>query len=196
MENNISIYEQWIKSAYDRSKSLNEQELFWKEYTKKEKNIYIKLLNIREFPILGTFRYFANLFEVDLITMMGFLYGINDYLKTPNKIETINENTLITLDYDAEKLYKSLSDNGFNELCNLNVWDDIIPNKTSQMYQEYQVNNASGVYHSNKPTCPTCGSTNLKKISTASKAANTVFWGLLGTKRFKTFHCNNCGYEW
>lgn len=48
----------------------------------------------------------------------------------------------------------------------------------------------------NQPTCPTCGSTNLKKISTASKAVNTAFWGLLGTKRFKTFHCNNCGYEW
>lgn len=48
----------------------------------------------------------------------------------------------------------------------------------------------------NTPECPTCNSTNIKKISTTSKVVNTVVFGLLGTKRHKTFHCNNCGYEW
>lgn len=48
----------------------------------------------------------------------------------------------------------------------------------------------------NTPHCPTCNSTNIKKISSTSKAINTVAFGLLGTKRHKTFHCNNCGYEW
>lgn len=48
----------------------------------------------------------------------------------------------------------------------------------------------------NIPKCPTCSSINLKKISTTAKAVNTVMFGLLGTKRHKTFHCNNCGYEW
>lgn len=48
----------------------------------------------------------------------------------------------------------------------------------------------------NIPKCPTCGSPNLKKISATSKAVNTIAFGLLGTKRHKTFHCNNCGYEW
>ena len=48
----------------------------------------------------------------------------------------------------------------------------------------------------NKPKCPTCNSTNLKKISATSKVVNTAVFGLFGTKRFKQFHCNNCGYEW
>ena len=48
----------------------------------------------------------------------------------------------------------------------------------------------------NKPKCPTCNSTNLKKISTTSKVVNTAVFGIFGTKRFKQFHCNNCGYEW
>lgn len=48
----------------------------------------------------------------------------------------------------------------------------------------------------NKPKCPTCQSMNLKKISTTSKVVNTAVWGIFGTKRHKTFHCNNCGYEW
>ncbi len=57
-------------------------------------------------------------------------------------------------------------------------------------------NNAVARELLNKPKCPTCSSTNLKKLSTASKAINTAMFGLLGTKRNKTFHCNNCGYEW
>lgn len=48
----------------------------------------------------------------------------------------------------------------------------------------------------NKPKCPTCNSTNLKKVSTTSKVVDTAVFGLFGTKRFKQFHCNNCGYEW
>ena len=48
----------------------------------------------------------------------------------------------------------------------------------------------------NTPKCPTCQSANIKRISSTSKAVNTATFGLLGTKRFKTFHCNNCKYEW
>lgn len=48
----------------------------------------------------------------------------------------------------------------------------------------------------NTPHCPTCSSTNIKKISTTSKAVNVALFGFLGNKRKKQFHCNNCGYEW
>lgn len=48
----------------------------------------------------------------------------------------------------------------------------------------------------NKPKCPTCDSTNLSKISTMSKAGSVFMWGLLSQKVKKTWHCNNCKYEW
>lgn len=48
----------------------------------------------------------------------------------------------------------------------------------------------------NIPKCPTCQSTNIKKISTTSKATNAALFGLFSNKRKKQFHCNNCGYEW
>lgn len=54
----------------------------------------------------------------------------------------------------------------------------------------------SNSYSQTIPKCPTCSSTNLKKITTSSKVMNTVLWGIFGTKRHKTFHCNDCGYEW
>lgn len=44
--------------------------------------------------------------------------------------------------------------------------------------------------------CPTCSSTDVKRISTTAKVTNVALFGLLGNKRKKTFHCNNCKYEW
>lgn len=46
------------------------------------------------------------------------------------------------------------------------------------------------------PKCPTCGSPDLEKIGTASKVLDVAFWGFASGKAKKTFHCNNCGYEW
>lgn len=48
----------------------------------------------------------------------------------------------------------------------------------------------------NKPECPTCHSTNIKKVSLTSKASSVALWGLFSQKVKKTWHCNNCGYEW
>ena len=48
----------------------------------------------------------------------------------------------------------------------------------------------------NLPKCPTCQSTNIKKISDLSKAASVAMWGLLSQKVKKQWHCNNCGSEW
>ena len=49
----------------------------------------------------------------------------------------------------------------------------------------------------NIPKCPTCGSTNLKKISGLSKAGSVALWGIFAAGRTsKTWHCNNCKAEW
>ncbi len=46
------------------------------------------------------------------------------------------------------------------------------------------------------PRCPTCGSTNLRKITTGQKALSVWAFGLLSQKVKRQFKCNNCGYEW
>ena len=38
--------------------------------------------------------------------MTGFLDGINDSLKAPNPIETMEADTKVSLDYDKELLYR------------------------------------------------------------------------------------------
>lgn len=48
----------------------------------------------------------------------------------------------------------------------------------------------------NVPKCPTCGSTNVERISTAQKAFGFALVGLFNSNLGKTMHCKNCGYKW
>ena len=46
------------------------------------------------------------------------------------------------------------------------------------------------------PHCPTCNSTNVKKISELRRGAHAVAWGLFSTTARSQFECKNCGYKW
>lgn len=48
----------------------------------------------------------------------------------------------------------------------------------------------------NSPKCPTCGSTNIEKISLTRKAIGGALFGLFSSDVRKTMHCKNCGYKW
>lgn len=47
----------------------------------------------------------------------------------------------------------------------------------------------------NKPKCPTCGSTNIKPISTTKKATGFFLAGIFSSSFGKTMECKNCGYK-
>ena len=49
---------------------------------------------------------------------------------------------------------------------------------------------------SNRPHCPTCGSTNIKKITGTERVASIVGLGIFSKKINKSFKCKNCGYTW
>lgn len=48
----------------------------------------------------------------------------------------------------------------------------------------------------NVPKCPTCGSTNVNKISTTKKAMGFLTVGVFSSNLGKTMECKNCGYKW
>lgn len=48
----------------------------------------------------------------------------------------------------------------------------------------------------NVPHCPTCGSTNIKKISATSKAVGAGLFGLFSKTARSQFECKDCGYKW
>lgn len=50
--------------------------------------------------------------------------------------------------------------------------------------------------NNNKPKCPTCGSTNIRKISTLNRAISIGTLGLLSGKIGKNYECLNCKAKW
>ena len=48
----------------------------------------------------------------------------------------------------------------------------------------------------NTPHCPTCGSTNIQKISDTKRWLTTGLFGLASSDVGKTMVCKKCGYKW
>lgn len=48
----------------------------------------------------------------------------------------------------------------------------------------------------NIPKCPTCGSTNVRKISAVSKAGGMFMFGIFSKTAKSQFECKDCGYKW
>ena len=167
----------------------NENKEFWEEYNKKEKEVFEKLIKIDKHPILDTVKGFSEKFDMDIVMFVGFLYGINDSLKIPNNIKELEENTIVTLDYDEKLLYKNMLDAG----CDMSVWgEDIDTDEYKLEKAKSIVANAKAKEWLNQVHCPYCNSTNCKKISGISKATSVAIFGLFSQKVKKQWHCNNC----
>ena len=46
------------------------------------------------------------------------------------------------------------------------------------------------------PRCPTCGSTDIKKLDSLDRTVSTAVWGIASGKIGKQFKCRHCGYMW
>lgn len=47
-----------------------------------------------------------------------------------------------------------------------------------------------------RPRCPTCHSTDIKRITIDQKIGGFLLLGVFSQKAKRQFHCNHCGYEW
>ena len=64
--------------------------------------------------------------------MAGFLDGIDDSLKVKNPIDTMDENTEVTLAFDKELLYKNMVDAKADWLYELPQWNEIFDGETKR----------------------------------------------------------------
>lgn len=99
---------------------------------------------------------------------------------------------------------------GNGELTGYEILNDIMENyiKTNpqydaevyEMWRKRRDGTQSTVFKSqqntNQPKCPTCGSTNIKKIGNLERGASVGLFGLFSSKIGKTMQCKNCGYKW
>ncbi|MCD7863078.1 MAG: SEC-C domain-containing protein [Lachnospiraceae bacterium] len=156
----MALLERWNKIAMDEKKDQASWNKFWDEYFEIEKNIYAEILKTPNEPVSGTVKELAEKFGVDILTMAGFLDDINDSLKEKNPIDTMEEDTVVSLDYDTKLLYKNMVAAGADWLYNLEAWNDIYDEETRKALYKEQKSSTTIVkpekIYPNDP-CP-CGS--------------------------------------
>lgn len=121
----MALLQEWREIAYSQQTDRAQLQKFWTDYFMIEKGIYEKLLSNPEEVVKGTVKELAEKYGVEVLTMVGFLDGINDSLKVPNPIEELDENTEVNLGYDLETLYKNMVDAKADWLYELPQWDNI-----------------------------------------------------------------------
>lgn len=132
-----SLLEQWQGIAYDQTKDKQQLKNFWDKYFLIEKGIYEQLLAEPDVEVRGTVKELAEKYGQDVLTMVGFLDGINDSLVMANPIETMTEDTEVSLVYDKEKLYKNMVDAKADWLYELPQWEAIFDEDTrKRLYRE------------------------------------------------------------
>ena len=156
----MSLLKQWRDKAYDESANKGDLQRLWADYFEKEKNIYSELLKNPDEEVKGTVKELADKYGIELMTMVGFLDGINDSLKTPNPIDDMEEDTVVSLGFDKELLFKNMVAAGADWLYGLEEWDPIFTEeKRKELYKEQKesgtVRKPAKIYP-NDP-CP-CGS--------------------------------------
>lgn len=156
----MALLQQWHDMAYSETANKGDLQRLWSEYFQKEKEIYAQLLKTPDETVNGTVKELADKYEVDLMTMTGFLDGINDSLKKANPIDEMEEDTEVNLGFDKELLYKNMVGAGADWLYNLEEWNEIFDeDKRKALYREQK---ESTTVHKDKKIYPNdpcpCGS--------------------------------------
>ena len=133
----MAMLENWRNTAYAKDMNTREGQMFWGNYFAIEKGIYEQLLENPKEVVKGTVKELAEKFETDTFLMTGFLDGINDSLVTPNPIETMEEDTEVSLEFDLEILYKNMVDARADWLYELPQWDNLLTEeRRKELYKE------------------------------------------------------------
>ncbi len=128
----MALLENWQKIAYNEKTNKQELQRFWQRYFLVEKGVYEKLLVNPDEKVEGTVKELAEKYELSILDMTGFLDGINESLIEPNPIETMEEDTKVSLAFDKVKLYKNMVDAKADWLYELPMWDDIFDPETKK----------------------------------------------------------------
>ncbi len=178
----MALLQTWRERAYNAQTDKKEMQKFWDEYFQKEKAIYELLLDDPDTEVKGTVKELADKYGIDIMTMTGFLDGINDSLKVKNPIDTMEEDTEVSLAFDKEMLYKNMVDAKADWLYGLDQWKKIYDEETlKKFYLEAKKMNTivkPRKIGRNDP-CP-CGSgKKFKKCHGASKELEEELWKML-----------------
>ena len=156
----MALLKTWRDMAYSATANKGDLQRLWAVYFEKEKEIYAQLLKNPDEVVTGTVKELAEKYDVDIMTMTGFLDGIDDSLAESNPIEEMEEDTQVSLGFDKALLYKNMVAAGADWLYELEEWNDIFDEETRKALYKEQKSSTTIVkdkkVYPNDP-CP-CGS--------------------------------------
>ena len=132
-----TLLEQWRAVDYNEKSDRGQLQQVWASYFQIEKEIYEQLLSNPDEEVKGTVKELAEKYGQEVLTMVGFLDGIDESLKEPNPIETMDEDTVVSLAFDKEKLYKNMVAAKADWLYELPQWKEIYSEEElKKLYKE------------------------------------------------------------
>lgn len=156
----MALLKKWRDMAYSETANKGDLQRLWTKYFEQEKEIYAQLLTNPDEVVSGTVKELADKYKVDVMTMVGFLDGINDSLKEENPIEEMEEDTKVQLGFDKELLYRNMVAAQADWLYNLPQWEAIFDeDKRKELYRIQKLSTTvvkEAKVYPNDP-CP-CGS--------------------------------------
>ena len=135
----MALLDTWRNLAYQTEMDQKTANEFWGSYFTQEKAIYEQILSAPDTVVKGT---------------------VKDSLKTPNPIETMEEDTEVSLDYDKEKLYYNMVGCKADWLYELPQWDALLDEETRKaLYKKQKLSGTivKGKKIGRNDPCP-CGS--------------------------------------
>ena len=121
----MSLLTTWRSEAYETQRDQRAEQLFWVNHFAQEKEVYEQILADYGTPVIGTVAELAAKYDMDLLHFTGVLDGINTSLKVANPVEEMTGETVVSLDYEPETLYKNMVACRADWLYELPQWDAI-----------------------------------------------------------------------
>lgn len=126
--------------------------------------------------------------------MTGYTYGEACVSCRQKEIDQKLRESFVTNNskFNSEKYNENIQDEKEKELNRM-----IETGKTiEQERAEYDQMQQKIALNRNKLHCPTCGSTNIRKIPTSKRVTGGILFGLFSGNIGKTFECLDCKYKW
>ena len=159
----MGLYKQW-KDLMEQDNTPDKMATY-DTYIERETAIYALLLENHRTVEQGTFRELADKYDAKDLVFTGFLDGISDSLTAPLDMDTLTEDTPLSLDINYRKLYLNMLGAKADWLYNMDQWNDILDQETrNELLKEHRT---AGMARSEKvgrnDPCP-CGSGKKYKV--------------------------------
>lgn len=119
----MALIDAWKRIAYDTQGQPVKH--VWDEYLAKEKIVYINMLKNKENKLEGTVAELATQFKFTTTQMAAFFDGIHECVDNLPDIDSIVEDTQISIEIEWSRLYRQMVEYKADTLYGLPEWENI-----------------------------------------------------------------------